>query len=218
VECEIALEAEGVTIEIVHDYERLSEMLAELDTAPGPAIDPQRLLLTRGNSFWVFAYRDGAPLAAFGVRVDDLGDEDAQGFLPRSAQVIFDVKITGRTSDIFSERRWGRAAYFGGFVAKSARGLSKSGRRVIQLMTAYVHHRAFVDLDSDINYCFLRGEDGPRGLLYGFLHADPFVWTTDRPMYSDGNPEWVMQLPRHRMPALMTSMSLLMRDRLAENK
>ena len=168
VECLMALEAVGVELEIVSDFDRVREVLNSLEAALGPANSPEKLILTAGNSFWVFAYRDGAPMAAFGVRADDLGEDDAQTFLPRSIQVIFGVKTTGCLSDIFVNKRWGRAAYFGGFVSKSARGLSKEGRRIIQLMTAYVHHCAFRDLGSDVNYCFLRGVDGARGLSFVF--------------------------------------------------
>lgn len=218
VECLIALEAVGVSVEIVSDFEGVPDVLAKFDAVLGPANNPERLLMTAGNSFWVFAHRAGEPIAAFGVRVDDLGDEDAQAFLPKSIQVIFGVKVTGQLSDIYVGKRWGRAAYFGSFVSRTARGLSRDGRRIIQLLTAYVHHCAFRDLSADVNYCFLRGVDGSRGLSYGFMNADPFVWTTDRPMYKDGNPEWVMQLPRSRMPALMTSMSILMRHGFTEDQ
>jgi len=214
----MALEAMGVVIEIVSDFERVPSFLAELDADYGSAHNPEKLLMTSTNSFWAFARRDDEPIAAFGVRVDNLGDESAGAFIPRSIKVIFGVNVIDSVSDIYEGAKWGKAAYFGGFVSRTARGLSQEGRRIIQLMTAYVHHCVFRDLDADVNYCFLRGGDGSRGLAYGFLHADPFVWMTDRPMYPDGNPEWVMQLSRERMPALMTAMSILMRHRFAEDQ
>lgn len=218
VECLIALESLGFEIEIVSDFSRVANVLSSLESEIGAAHDHRRLLLTPGNAFWVFAHRCGRPVAAFGVRMDDLGGENAELFLQRSIEVVFDVSVTKRRSDIFARATWGRAAYFGGFVSKAARGLSKEGRYMIQLLTAYVHHCAFRDLGSDVNYCFLRGADCSRGVPYGFLQADPFVWETNRPMYSDGNPEWVMQLSRERMPSLMTAMAELLRQRFAENQ
>lgn len=218
VECLQALERMGVTVEIISDYARLPEILEQLEGGVGLANDPQRLLLTSGNSFWVAAYEKGVPIAAFGVRVDDLGDDDAQVFLPKSIEVIFGVKITGALSDIYSGQRWRRAAYFGGLVSRNARGLSSRGGKMLRLLTAYVHHCSFTDLGADVNYCFLRKQEGGRGLSYGFLEPGPFVWTTERPMYKDGNPEWVMKLSVQDLPKLMTAMSVLMRDGIAEDQ
>lgn len=220
VECVQNLEALGVNIEILTDFDRVPEILDALAADIGPANNPEKLLMTSANAFWVVAYRGGEPMAAFGVRADDLGMFDAQSFLPRSIEVIFDVKVEDCMSEVFAGRKWIRAAYFGGLISRLGRGggLGKDSVRIIQLMTAYAHHCAFRDLGSQVNYCFLRGGEGTRGLRYGFLDADPFVWQTDRPMYSDGNPEWVMQLPVDRASSLMASMSVLMQHRLAENK
>ena len=108
VECVIALERCGVTIEVVNDIERVRSFIFDLDGRVGAAIDPEQLLLTSGNSFWALAMRHGRPLAAIGVRVDDLGEDDAQAFLAQSVQVIFGVKVTSRHSDIFSGKKCSR--------------------------------------------------------------------------------------------------------------
>lgn len=218
VECLHALEALGVRVEIVSDFAKVPVVLEKLDATLGPANNPSKLILTSANAFWVLAYRDDSPIAAFGVRADDLGDDDAQTFLPKSIEVVFDVKVTRALSRIYQGQKWGRAAYFGGFVSKTAKGLSREGGRIVQLLTAYVHHCSMRDLEADVNYCFLRGADGFKGLSYGFLNADPFVWATDRPMYVDGNPQWVMHLTRDRLPALMTSMSMVLRSGFTENQ
>ena len=217
VECLIALEAMGVQLEVISDFGLIKDKLAAMNAKLGAANSHERLLLTSGNAFWVFVSRKQMPFAAYGVRVDDLGNDDAQSFLDRSIQVIFGVNVTECHASIFSGHKWGRAAYFGGFVSSSAKGLGRTGGRIIQLMTAYGHHCAFQDLGAEVNYCFLRGSEGSRVLKYGFLEADPFVWSTDRPMYPDGNPEWIMRLPKDRMPALMASMSGLISHRLAKN-
>lgn len=212
VRCLLELEAMGVRVDIVSDVRRARDLISPLRDGPGLAHDASRLLLSGANVFWALAYLDEKLILAAGVRVDDLGSDSVQEFLARSIEVIFGVNVTGVSHDVFEGRKWGRAAYFGGFTAETARGLGRSGARLIQLLAAYVHHCSFLDLGADINYSFHRGSDSQRGIPYGFLGADPFIWSTDRPMYEDGNPVWVMQLPREKLPSVLVHASNLLKE------
>lgn len=217
VRCLLELEAIGISVEILDDLDQVSTSLEPLRSGPGLALDAENLLLTQANSFWVLARRDSELFAAFGVRVDDLGTEDAQRFLARSIKAVFGVTVTGSSHPIYSDARWKRAAYFGGFVAANRNGLRRDTVRIFKLLAGYAHHCAFVDLKSDVNYSFHRGVDELRGASYGFLRRGPFVWSTEVPIYPDGNPEWVMQLHREDLPALLADASKLLRQRLTED-
>lgn len=217
VQCLLDLEAGGVDVEVATDLRRISDVLSERDTGAGAALDERALLLTQKNVLWFFARREQKLLCAFGVRVDDLGGEDVQSFLTRATEVVFNVNVVGETSRIFEGRRWGRAAYFGGFTASTQRGLGGDTSWVFQLLSAYAHHCAFVDLQSDVNYSFHRAADVNRAIYYGFNRVDPFVWKTDRNMYEDGNPAWVNQRHKEDMPALLAQARQMFRFRLTKN-
>jgi hypothetical protein len=217
VQCLLELEAMDFCVEVVSDVCEAQKRLAAYKGGEGSALDANNLLLTGANVFWVFASRSGETILSSGVRVDDLGLEDAQSFLRRSIQVIFGVKVIGVRHCVFGGRRWGRAAYFGGLVSHTAKGLSREGRRAMELLAAYTQHCAFVDLGADVSYSFHRGADRHRGITYGFLRADPFLWETDKPMYADGNPEWVMQLSKEDLPSVLAHASRLFKYSLAKD-
>jgi len=215
VKCRLELEALGVELRLVQDHAEIIKLIDQLDKRIGPASDPNRLLLTQSNSFCVFVFNGDSPVLGFAVRLDDLGAEDAQSFLPRSIETIFGVRVTEARHEVFAGKRWGRSAYFGDLKSSTSRGLSADGRKIIRLSTAYAHYRAFNDFNADTNYCFLRGSDVRNGVPYGFLKATPFVWETDRRIYSDGNPEWVMQLSQSDLPSMLASVSALLPKRVA---
>lgn len=213
--CRLELQRLGVELRIVQDLSEVVRLFGKLGKSLSKANDPERLLLTQRNSFSVFGFEDGEPVMGFMVRIDDLGDEDAQSFLPRSIETIFGVKVLRAHCTPYAGRKWGRAAYFGDLKAKKRKGIGPTGRRVLELAIAYAHYRAFEHFDASLNYCFLRGVDVRNGVPYGFLEADPYVWETDRDLYPDGSPVWVMQLSRRRLPSLMAAVSLLLPDRFA---
>ena len=217
VKCLLELEAMGVRVDVISDPSKVANAISSLKSSTGAAYDDKRLLLTQTNTFWIVASREDQPVLAFGVRVDDLGQEDAQSFLSRSIEVIFGVKVSGVSHSIFQGKKWGRAAYFGGFQSTLAKGLSRDGSKVMQLLAGYAHHCAFVDLRSDVNYSFHRMSHGGRGLPYGFNHVDPFVWRTDRPMYPDGDPGWVMQLRSEDLPSVLAHCERLFSHRLTKD-
>ena len=208
--CRAELRSMGVELRITQEFEEVRDDFAQLDKDLGPAGDPKHLLLTRSNSFWIFASRGGVPILGFAVRIDDLGDESAQPFLARSIEVIFGVKVTRTAFGLFADRKWGKAAYFGELKANTGNGLNTDGGKIIRLAFAYAHFRAFTDFGSNIHYCFLRGSDKIKGGHYGFVQADPFDWETDRSIYQDGNPEWVMQTPKNRLPSVLAEVAKLM--------
>jgi len=217
VRCLLELEAMGIQVEVVDDVDCVRDAISPLRNGPGLGLDADRLLLTPANTFWVLARSSGKLIVAFGVRVDDLGGQSAQRFLERSIKVIFDVEVTASDHQIFRDKYWGRAAYFGGFVGDTAKGISRHSETVFRLLAGYAHHCAFIDFKSDVNYSFHRGLHEFRGAHYGFLRRDPFVWTTDEPMYPDGNPDWVMQLLRDDLPSLLNHASRSFQYSLTKN-
>ncbi|WP_299144074.1 hypothetical protein [uncultured Tateyamaria sp.] len=208
--CRAELRSMGVELRVSQNFEEIRGEFAQLDKDLGPAGDPASLLLTRANSFWIFATKDGLPILGFAVRMDDLVDEDAQAFLIRSLHVIFGVHVTRTAFSIFAGRHWGKAAYFGDLKANIRNGLATDGGKIIRLAFAYAHYRAFTDFGSDIHYCFLRAKDRAKGASYGFLEGEPFDWETDRSIYQDGNPEWIMQTRRERLPSLLADAAKLL--------
>lgn len=216
--CLLALESMGVGVTYVTDLTKVAGIMARLGKAIGPAANPSRLLLTERNCLWAFAHKNGEPLVGFGVRIDDLGGEDAQSFLARSVEVIFDVKVTGAKYDIFSDRRWGKIAYIGDLKSISKFGLSRQGASIIRYLMAYTHYRLVRDYGVDVNYCFIRASDLRRSEAYGFLDRDPFVWETNSPLYPDGNPAHVLQMPKEKLCSLMASVSPYFPERFAINQ
>ena len=214
--CLLELERMGLRIEVLQDFARVPAEMEALGRKLGIANDPRRLLLTKANAMWLVAYRtpEGAasevPVIGFGIRLDDLGEEDAESFVARSLNVLFGAKVRAVRSDIFAGRRWGRAAYLGALTSGASVGLGRNTRKIIQLMTAYAHYRAFADLAADTTYCFLRAEDAAKGVAYGFMTADAFVWETEAPIFSDGNPGWVMSTRKRQMPSVMIAASRLL--------
>lgn len=205
--CRAELREMGVELVVSQRFDDVGEVFRILDTQNrkglGKAGDPDHLLLTQGNAFWLIAMRGETPILGFAVRVDDLRGESADSFLARSIRVIFGASVKRAAFDLFAGRQWGRAAYFGDLKANTAQGLGPEGAKIIRLAFAYAHFRAFRDFDADVNYCFMRDSDRSKAFYYGFLEADPFDWETDENLYPDGNPEWIMQIPKERLPSLM---------------
>lgn len=221
VQCVLELERMGLSVEVIQDFERIPELMERLGRPLGVANDPRTALMTQTNSFWIVGSRKQEvsgqyePLIGCGVRVDDLGDEDVEAFISRSLQVLFGVRVTGVSADIFAGTKWGRAAYVGALTSSLTIGLGRSARKSVQLLMAYAHFRAMTDLNADVNYCFLRDKDASKGVTYGFLSADSFVWKTDRDIFNDGNPGWLMSTSNVQMPSLMLAASKLFSDRLS---
>ncbi len=224
VQCLLELECMGISVEVVQDFRRVPSLLAQLGRPLGAANNPEKILMTQTNALWVVGSRldetqtELLPLIGCGIRVDDLGQEDVQSFVGRSIEVLFDVKVTGVTAEIFSGRRWGRAAYVGALTSGLTLGLGRSARKVVQLVMAYAHYRAFTDLGSDVNYCFLRQSDGGKGVTYGFLNAETFVWKTDELMFPDGNPGWIMSTSRGQAVSVMLAAASLLPQGLGVNQ
>lgn len=217
VRCLLELEAMNIAVEVVSDVRCVRNAIAPLMSGPGMALDAESLLLTQANSFWVVARHKDVPVLAFGVRVDDLGSEDVQSFIGRSVETIFGVRVTGAVDNLYQGKRWGRAAYFGGFVANRPAGMFREWPQVFFLVAAYAHHCAFVDLGSDVNYSFHRDSDEHKGVRYGFLKRMPFDWATDSDMYPDGNPDWVMHLSREDLPLILSRSKRLFQYRLTKD-
>lgn len=216
--CLIQLRAMGIDVEITNDHARSFDLMEQLKKPIFAANSPEKLLLTRKNSFFVFALKENKPIAGFGVRVDDLGDEDVQSFLPRSIEMIFDVKVVSSDYDVFAGCMWGKAAYFGNLGAVNASGLGSSGKSVLRLLTGYIHHRVTVDLGADTAYCILRERDLIKSKAYGFLDASPWVWQTDKLVFPDENPGWIGHLQADRRGALMASLSNFLTNSLAADE
>lgn len=215
VKCRVALERVGIQIKLVTDFREAQRLMEKLDKTIGPALDAHSLLLTERNSLFVFALNGGEPVLGLGLRLDDWGTEDADSFLKRSIEVIFGVRIKRTRFDIFSKKRWGRAVYVGELKSISNNGISPIHAKILRLTFAYAHFRAFTDLQADTTYCFLRRGDARKAVAYGFLSNAPFVWDTDRTMYPDGNPEWVMHLRAGQLPCLLASVSPIISEWLA---
>lgn len=218
VQCLLTLECMGVEYLHTNNFSEARTLMTELGKSLGPANNPDKLLLTESNSLWVFGLVNGQPVIGGGIRTDDLGTEDVQSFLPRSVKMIFDTTVDNCSYEVFEGRHWGRAAYLGNFASNLAHGLGSSGRDIVRLFTAYTHHRVFSDLGVDTTYCFIRRRESHKGLSYGFMRCDPFVWSTTKPMFSDGNPEWVMSLERNMLPSLMGSVVPILSERLSINQ
>ncbi|MEP4124247.1 MAG: hypothetical protein ABJL98_06010, partial [Lentilitoribacter sp.] len=93
--CRLELQAMGTDLKVIESLPEMVRHFGMLDNkVPGPAADQSKLLLTQTNCFSVFCFEEGEPIAGFAVRIDDLGNEDAQSFLPRSIETIFGVKVT----------------------------------------------------------------------------------------------------------------------------
>jgi len=223
VRCRLELERRGIDLRVVQDLDEVVDLFKVLDKKPSKANDPKRILLTKRNSFSVFCFEDGEPLMGFMVRIDDLGDEDAQSFLRRSVETIFDVTVTKTRSDLYSGRYWGRAAYFGDLKTVSSNssnpgkdgadvGISPKLGRVIRFATGYAHFHAMDHFGSQMNYCFLRKSDERNAVPYGFLENDAYVWDTDKTLYPDGSPSVIAQLSRERLPSAMYRMAEFLPD------
>lgn len=215
VRCRLELEKMGLRLRLVRDLSEMAHLYEQLEKPISAAANSQRLLLTYGNCFSIFCFEGSTPVLGFVVRIDELAGEDAASFLPRSIETIFQVKVVASTSNMFAGQMWGRCAYFGDLKAAKRTGLGSAGKKILRLATAYAHYRAFNDYGTDTHYCFLRGVDARNGVPYGFLEADPYVWETDKDLYKDGSPEWVMQLSKKRLPALMSSMRFVLPELLA---
>lgn len=229
VRCHLELELRGIELRVVQDLDEVVDLFKVLDKSPSRANDPKRILLTRSNSFSVFCFEDGNPIMGFMVRVDDLGDEDAQSFLRRSVETIFGVQVTKTRSELYKGRMWGRAAYFGDLKTVSSNvsnpgkeekdtGISPKLGRVIRFATGFAHFHAMDHFGSQMNYCFLRKSDERNAVPYGFLENDAFVWETNETLYPDGSPSVVAQLSRVRLPSAMYRMSEFLPDLVAVDK
>ena len=220
VKCRLELEAMGVALSVSQDFETVKEKFQMLGKSLGPASSPDTVLLTETNAFYVFATKQGVPVAGFAVRIDDLGEGDVNEFLKRSIHVIFGKKVAHTKYNVFANRRWGKAAFFGDLKAETARALSGEGGKILRLAFMYAHYWAFKNFGVDTSYCFLREADFRRGAHYGFTTWDPFVWETEETIYPDGNPAWVMQTTKERLPSMLASVvdSLTHFHRKAENE
>lgn len=214
VRCRLQLREMGVDLKVKQDLDEVVDLFSMLDKKPSKANDPSRLLLTKNNSFSIFGFEAGEPVFGFMVRVDDLGDEDAQSFLKRSVETIFDVRVTRTLSNLYVGRQWGRAAYFGDLKTKRRKGIGPKGDRIIRLATGFAHFHAMDHFGSLMNYCFLRVTDIRNGVPYGFLENDAYVWETDRDLYPDGSPAVIAQLSRQRLASTMFCASMLLPDLL----
>ncbi|MEL6467077.1 MAG: hypothetical protein AAFQ58_19115 [Pseudomonadota bacterium] len=210
----------GVRTEVIRDFETVSELMEGLGRPLSGANDPQKLLMTRANSFWVAGYSNDKEtgkdkiVIGGGVRVDDLREESAQAFVGRSIGVLFGTKATAVEDASFEHQYWGRAAYVGSLTSNLATGLGRQSRFAVQLIMAYTHYRAFIEFGSEVNYCFLRQGDHSKAVTYGFMNAGCFPWRTEKPMYQDGNPGWLMTTRRDQLPSLMLSASRIIDQRL----
>lgn len=216
--CRMQLMAMGIDLKVVRDINETRDLYERLGKDLSPAADPNRLLLTQGNCFAIFGLVDGDPIFGFVVRVDDLGDEDAQSFIPRSVETIFGVKITGQSCDVYRGQKWGRVGYFGDLKSLHHKGLKTRGGMALRLASTYAHFRAFTDLNTQMHYCFLRISDYRNGIPYGFLETGPYIWESDKDLYADGSPAWIGQLSVSKMPELAASMYQLLPDLLHEDQ
>ena len=224
VRCLQEMERLGVELEVLKDFRRVPEVMSKLGRPLSSPSDPSQVLMTEANSFWIVGRRGddisglSEPVIGCGVRVDDLGSEDVETFIARSVEVLFGVDVLNVTSDAFAGRTWGRAAYIGALTSGVALGLGRDAKKIIQLLMTYTHYRAVTDLRADVNYCFLRQRDEAKGVMYGFLSAEQFVWQTSEDMYPDGNPGWIVTTSARQMPSLMIRASQLLSQSLSENQ
>lgn len=208
--CRIELLNLGFELKMIRSIPEMEALFQELDKTPGPAVDHRNLLLTEKNCFSIFCFEDGSPVVGFAVRIDDFGSEDAQSFLPRTIETVFDVRVTGVLSAPYADHRWGRAAYFGDLKSRNDRGLSRKALKVLQLSGAYAQYQAFAHYGADTNYALFRLQDARNAFLYGLYETGPYVWETDRTVFKDGNPGCVAWLTRPNLPLLIAGASLLL--------
>lgn len=223
VQCRQELRQMGVQTEVIRDLAAAPGLMEDLGRPLSAANDPSKFLMTQANSFFVAGYAsvDGSEnreiVIGSGVRVDDLNDESAQGFIARSIDVLFGVRATELEDPSFERQFWGRAAYVGSLTSNLSIGLGKRSKTAVQLIMAYTHYRAFIEYGSKVNYCFLRQSDHAKAVTYGFLNVGCFPWRTDRLMYPDGNPGWLMTTRRDQLPSLMLAASRIIDQRLGVN-
>ena len=179
------------------------------------AANQKQLLLTQGNCFAVFCFEDDKPILGSVIRIDDFRDEPLQSFLPRSIETIFGVEVTGAACDIYSEERWGRAAYMGDMKTTGNRGLGARGYKILRLVSAYGHFRTFSDYQTDVHYCYLRRSDYRIAEPYGFTSTIPYVWMSTPDVYKDGSPHYIAKLNTTELPIVMAGIWRLLPDMFA---
>lgn len=205
-QCERAL---GMTVRQVTDPDEVRCVLGKMDKGfLSPVLDPDKNDFTPANSFWLVAERDGDPVLAGGVRFDDLRDVDVKSYWSRMLTRAFGQTPMPGHAEFPGDLLFGRVAYFGDLLSRSAAGLGGGGRDKLRLFTGIGHYLTQAEFSPDVTYCFVRDRDVMRGTpsVYGFLEVCPFMYHWDRNPYPSGYPEWIACTKRAQFPQLLESL------------
>lgn len=209
----------GLTVRQVTDPSEVRRILGVMDKGfLSPVLDPDKNDFTPANSFWLVGERDGEPVLAGGVRVDDLRSVDVRSYWERMLTRTFGQKPlpgqAGFPDDVIS----GKVAYFGDLLSRNNMGLGRSGRDKLRLFTGIGHYLTQAEFSPDVTYCFVRDQDVMRGTpsVYGFLEVCPFLYEWENDPYPSGYPEWIACTRKAQFPQLLESLRRLTAE-LARN-
>lgn len=192
------LRGEGYEISVTHDLQRVLGIVASLGKPYlTPLLDPQKNDFTSSNCMWLIVERSGRPVALGGVRLDEIGDDDAEEFLNRTYSRHYPGGLS-RIAEPLKEILKGRVCYVGDlFVDPKERGrlfLLEAGMKACQLIIS-------LRWDPDVTYAFLHSRDTMRGAVnrYGFQTAIPFSKIFARPTGPRRNDEVFAALNRDQL-------------------
>lgn len=202
--------ATGLTVRQEFNLEKVPAILEAMGKPfLSPILDPAKNDFTPRTSFWLIAERDGVPVMAGGVRVDDLTALDVKTYWRRMLGRLFGEVPEANDLAFPSEVLSGRVAYFGDLFSVGGAGVSRAKRVQLRAFTAIGHFLTSVDLKPDVTYSFIQDRDAVRGTpgVYGFLDLHPFLYRWQKDPYPAGCPEWIASLPRDKLPHLMASIA-----------
>ncbi|MEH6522591.1 hypothetical protein [Sulfitobacter sp.] len=177
---------QGLTLELVEDYSRISEMM-ELSGKDhlSPFTSPEFNDFTAGNCIWLCLHDADGPVVMGAARLEDLRGETLDRYWPRIFRRGYldgGMQRIENVSPAISSVVQGRLVYFGDlFVAKRLR----PSLVILQSFTAIGHLLCSLKWEPDWIYCFLRRRDAARGAAfqYGFsvVERQPYRWVGDPP-------------------------------------
>lgn len=194
--CQRRLLEAGISLRQEYDLNRAVDLLSGMGRKDiSPMLDPRKTVFTRSNCFWLFAEREGVPMIAGGVRLDDLEREGLDDYLMRAMPVIFGVALRPHTEPYLRDHIGGRLAYFGDLFSnqKTTLGLGKNAKLYMRLFNICAHHLVHSVMRPDAIWCFIRDKDHQRGAdkSYGFIGEAPFLHEWEDNPFAAGRPEWI---------------------------